>query len=703
MKLIELRKITRSYPTDEGKEHYALKNVSLSFPNKGLIAVIGKSGSGKSTLINLLAMLDKPTSGHIYIKGEDINLWNKKRIEQYHNSGIGIVFQHYHLLDNHTVLYNIMLPALINGLSEHKAKQKAIQLLEQIKFPLKLYNSKCKDLSGGEKERVAVLRAIINDPEIVLADEPTGALDSVNAISVMDILESISKERLVILVSHNLQLTKQYADRIITIKDGAIENDTNINTIDAKTSVTKKKRHLKSSSWSNRISLNNFKRRIARNIISTLSVVTGLVATLLILGFSNGSTDSIRESTYKQFDYGVSTISKQFSQNLEGSKMSLIQMSRPTFEDLSSYQNELSHYHMEYNFDSLVPSYSKIQLGDEPLEDFSYRPIYSFLNETIDKSLLVDGYLPGTDNLNEVVINKKAYDEILKRSGNNPLDLVLNISFDAEFHYYTGKESNPTISDVFSYQKSAHIVGVVDEMVFLNTPKIYYSYSALANYLLDYPVNNLSEFLENEITWYERIAMSGNSEDISSFSYRLFLKDISNKELLHEHVSNLTSPIVLESTAVTLSDTLLDLVGAATIGMELFLIITLVGTALIMGIVSFSSYSEDKKIIAILSCLGANRSDVSDIYVFENILIAIISIVLSMVISPLLERLANYLINHFTGFSNMVVIPFSSFMGLPYLLILLVIVLTIFVATVSTILPISFSSKISLKKELTDE
>ena len=703
MKLIELRKINRSYPTNDGKEHYALKNVSLAFPNKGLIAVIGKSGSGKSTLINLVAMLDKPTSGHIYISGEDINGWNKKKIEKYHNSNIGIIFQHYHLLDNHTVLYNIMLPALINGLSEHKAKKKAIELLERIKFPTKLYNSKCKDLSGGEKERVAVLRAIINDPDIVLADEPTGALDSVNALAIMDILEDISKERLVILVSHNLQLTKQYADRIITIKDGTIESDKVINIINQQIITRKKKRHIKNSSWSNRISLNNFKRRIVRNIISTLSVVTGLVATLLILGFSNGSTDSIRESTYKQFDYGVATLSKEYSQNLEGSKMSLVQMSRPTYEDLIPYQEELSNYSTEFNFDALVPSYSKIQLGEEPLEDFSYKPIYSFLDKTIDKSLLIDGFLPGTDNLNKVVINKKAYDEILKRSSNNPLDLVINISYDMEFHYYTGREDNPIISDVFSYQKSAHIVGVVDEMSFLNTPKIYYSYSALADYLIDYPVNNLSSFLESKISWYERVAMSGGNEEISSFSYRLFLNDVSNKELIQDHVTKIKDPIVLESTAVTLSNTLLDLVGAATIGMELFLIITLIGTTLIMGIVSFSSYSEDKKVIAILSCLGANRSDISDIYVLENILIAMISIVLSLAISPLLVKVANNLIYRFTGFSNMVVIPFSSFMGLPYLLILMVIVITIFVATVSTVLPISFSSKISLKKELTDE
>ena len=155
-------------------------------PNKGVVAVVGKSGSGKSTIINMLAILDQPTSGNIYINKENITHWKKKRIEKYHNQDIGIVFQHYHLLENHTVLFKVMMPALIAGDNEKTAKEKAINLLKSIAFPLNLYNSPCKDLSGGEKERVALLRAVINNPKILLCDEPTGALDSKNSKLVME-------------------------------------------------------------------------------------------------------------------------------------------------------------------------------------------------------------------------------------------------------------------------------------------------------------------------------------------------------------------------------------------------------------------------------------------------------------------------------------------------------------------------------------
>ena len=191
MKLIEFKGVTRTYKNEDGEDVNALSSVSLSFPNKGLIAVLGKSGSGKSTIINLIAKLDEPTKGSILIDGEDIRRWKKKRIERYHNEEIGIVFQHYHLLEEHTVLYNVMLPALIKGEKENKAKKRATALLKEINFKESLFKSKCSNLSGGEKERVAIARALINDPSIVLADEPTGALDSTNSIAVMEILKKI--------------------------------------------------------------------------------------------------------------------------------------------------------------------------------------------------------------------------------------------------------------------------------------------------------------------------------------------------------------------------------------------------------------------------------------------------------------------------------------------------------------------------------
>ena len=704
MKFIEFKNVKRVYQSEDGQDVNALDGVSLSFPKTGLIAVLGKSGSGKSTIINLIAKLDEPTKGTIYINGEDISNWKKRRVEKYHNEQIGIVFQHYHLLEEHTVIYNVMLPALIKGVKESKAKKMAIDLLNEMNIDKNLWKNKCQDLSGGQKERVAIARSLINDPSIILADEPTGALDSINSYSVMELFKKISKTRLVIMVSHNTNLTYEYADRIYHLKDGKLEKEETLNPIEEITTNKKTKHHKNSQKlWSKPIILKNFKKRIARNIISIISLSIGLIASLLIVGFSNGSEQSIINESYHQFDYGVATLYKEFSENISGSKMSIVQQLRPSINEINSVHNTLSRYHLEYNYDALVPSYCDIKIGEDKLEEFSYKPIYSFLDNSIDKSLLIDGYFPAEDNLHEVVINDKAYDYLKKKNGDQVLGTSLDISFSKEFHYYTGEQVNPSINDIFIYQKNICIVGVVKEMDFLSSPKIYYPYTALLDYLSMYPINNLSSYLNRTITWEERVEEVTNNDELSSYSYRLFIKDIQNKTMIEEDIASISKPLIIDSIPYSLTKTLLDLINAATMGMDIFLIISLIGTGLILGIVSFSSYSEDRKNIAIMSCLGANRSDVVDIYVLENIIVTIIALIISFSLSPFLEKLANQIIYKSTGFFNMVSIPFMHFLDLPLLLILFVLVGSLLISSIATVLPIMFSNKISLKKELTDE
>ena len=222
MSLLRLANVSKKYKLNSNKERTVLNNINLSFPDCGLVSIIGKSGSGKSTLINMISLMDEPTNGCIYFRQSCINRFNQKEKENYRNECIGIIFQHYHLLENESVLYNVMLPALIKGDKIKNAAFAAKNLLKSLHFKENLFKSKCKDLSGGEKERVAILRALINNPKIILADEPTGALDSKNSKIVMDILKEISHERLVIVVSHNKEIVNKYSDKIISIQDGRI-------------------------------------------------------------------------------------------------------------------------------------------------------------------------------------------------------------------------------------------------------------------------------------------------------------------------------------------------------------------------------------------------------------------------------------------------------------------------------------------------
>ena len=219
MELIKTVNISKLYKV-ENKDNYALKDFSFEFPSSGLFGVVGKSGSGKSTLLNMISLLDKPSSGDVYFNNENVSKWPNKRKNLFHNKDMGMVFQHYNLIETENVLFNIMLPFLITGGSEKEGKKKAISLLESIDYRKDLYQQTVSNLSGGEKQRVAILRALINDPQFILADEPTGALDSRNSEVIMKMLKDISKTKLVIMVAHNIKLVEKYADKIITLKDG---------------------------------------------------------------------------------------------------------------------------------------------------------------------------------------------------------------------------------------------------------------------------------------------------------------------------------------------------------------------------------------------------------------------------------------------------------------------------------------------------
>ena len=223
MSLLRISNLTKKYYLPSGKERTVLSNACYTFPNNGLVSIFGKSGSGKSTLLNLIALLDEPTNGVVYFNDENIFRYSIKQKNDYRNKEIGIIFQQPNLLENYSVLFNITLPALISGKSVKKVEILGKNLLKSINFNENLYLKKCKDLSGGEKERVNILRALINNPKILICDEPTGSLDYQNSLLIMDILKEVSRNRLVILVSHNAYLVNKYSDVVLFIEQGVLK------------------------------------------------------------------------------------------------------------------------------------------------------------------------------------------------------------------------------------------------------------------------------------------------------------------------------------------------------------------------------------------------------------------------------------------------------------------------------------------------
>ena len=223
--MLEIKKITKIYETD-GFKQKALDKVSVNFRKNEFASILGPSGSGKTTLLNIIGGLDKYDSGNLIINGVSTKDYKDSNWDSYRNHRVGFVFQSYNLIAHQSVLQNVELALTLSGVSKTERKKRAKSVLKSVGLE-KHINKLPNQLSGGQMQRVAIARALINDPDILLADEPTGALDSETSKQIMELLKEVAKEKLVIMVTHNPELASEYSSRIIKLKDGVIVDDSN--------------------------------------------------------------------------------------------------------------------------------------------------------------------------------------------------------------------------------------------------------------------------------------------------------------------------------------------------------------------------------------------------------------------------------------------------------------------------------------------
>ena len=694
MNKIKIHNLSRKYQINKDEDFYAIRNISLIFKDKGFVSIIGKSGSGKSTILNMITALDKPTEGEVFYENKNIVKIKKKEKIEYYRNEIGILFQNYNLLEDQPAIYNVMLPLLINGESKLKAKIKAEKYLEKVGIAPTLYSKKVNLLSGGEKQRIALARVLINEPDVILCDEPTGALDSKNSVNVMELLKQYSISHLVIMVSHNLQLTNKYSDRIIELEDGRIKNDIHIKDFED-SQIIRKKKNKTSSKWINQITMSNIKKRFRRNLFSIFALLVSLTSTFVAFGFINGKDDSINNASTRLLDFGSGTISKEEVLS-KGTLVSLTRMARPDIKKLLNNEKVQQNFDISPNFDAIFPSNIMIDYDEEPIEGLYLNPVYSYDEQHIDSSLIIEGELPN-NSMKEVIINQAAYNLIKDRIKKDPLKERLRFNSISRYSFVDFDDTY--IEDEFVFSEYVSINCVVEELSYLQTPKIYYSQVALEAYLKDYILPNYSTYFNEETTWYDRIFNVSDNNILSSYSYRLFLKDYHNADLFFNEDFKIDD-LTYSSNSLTIRTSLLSFMEVAEYGILLFLGITLLGAILIIGIVSFTSYSEDHKNSAILTCLGASNSQISEIYLNESVLIGFISTILALAISLILSHVINSLISKFLFLQNLIVIPISSFYGLPYVFPIIVLAIGIFFCVLVTAVPIAFSKRISLKEEL---
>jgi len=286
--MLKLENIKKDYITGDTAVH-ALKGVSVEFRKSEFVSILGQSGCGKTTLLNIIGGLDRYTSGELYIGGRATSDFRDRDWDNYRNHSVGFIFQSYNLIPHQSVLSNVELALTLTGVPRAERRRRAAEALEKVGLADQL-NKKPNEMSGGQMQRVAIARALVNDPEILLADEPTGALDSETSVQIMELLKEISKDRLVIMVTHNPELAKQYSTRIIRLLDGNITDDTMPYSGDEEEKTEKKsgKRPSMSFLTALSLSLNNLMTKKARTFLTAFAGSIGIIGIALILSLSNG-------------------------------------------------------------------------------------------------------------------------------------------------------------------------------------------------------------------------------------------------------------------------------------------------------------------------------------------------------------------------------------------------------------------------------
>lgn len=315
--MLKLRNIKKDYIVGDTAVH-ALKGVSIEFRSCEFVSILGQSGCGKTTLLNIIGGLDRYTDGDLFINGKSTKTYKDKDWDNYRNHSVGFIFQSYNLIPHQTVLSNVELALTLSGVPAAERRKRAEEALKKVGLGDQL-NKKPNQMSGGQMQRVAIARALVNDPEILLADEPTGALDSDTSVQIMELLKEISKDRLVIMVTHNPELAKQYSTRIVRLLDGNITDDTD--PYDGKEEALKEKDGGKRPSMSFltalSLSLNNLMTKKARTFLTAFAGSIGIIGIALILSLSSGVNayiQKVEEDTLSSYPISIEQAGMDISQ-----------------------------------------------------------------------------------------------------------------------------------------------------------------------------------------------------------------------------------------------------------------------------------------------------------------------------------------------------------------------------------------------------
>ena len=589
--MLKLENITKIY---EGKnfKQIALNDVTLAFRNNEFVSILGPSGSGKTTLLNIIGGLDKYTYGNLIIDGVSTRKYKERDWNNYRSKKVGFIFQSYNLINHQTVLSNVLLSLNIAG----KPKKESIKLAKKVLKDVGLENyikKKPKELSGGQMQRVAIARALVTNPDIILCDEPTGALDSQTSIQIMELLKEISKEKLVIMVTHNVTLANKYSDRVIALNDGVITYDTSpyeVENYSLKKIKNKRKTMNKFTSLS--LSFNNLLTKKSRTLLTSFAGSIGIIGIALVLSLSKGTQkyiNKIEKNTFSKYPISImesyidyqNMFDKEKESCKNGSICSINDLSNNIVNDnkinsISKFSNILKQNYENINNYTLDINYNynidlNIYKDNKMIENSSlyFKEFFNNNSPLLKEYTLIYGKLP--EKYNEIVIvtdeNGKLPLSLMKTLFiNEGIDLskTINISYEkiidskfklvSETSYYIYendtwqyiKNNQDKINDILDKSINLKITGILKlnkDAVISESGFIGYS-KKLINYLNDEvnssnikksilenkDINPLINNLYDENMTYETLLDSISINDKNPIKIDIYPKDYKSKE-----------------------------------------------------------------------------------------------------------------------------------------------------------------------------
>lgn len=683
--MLTLKNIKKIY---EQSDEAVLDDINLTFNRDEFVSILGCSGAGKSTLLNIIGGLDCKTSGKLLINGKDIYKCNDSNLDYYRKNSVGFIFQNYNLIEHLTVYENVMLPLLLtNYKNKHK---RVLKMLDKVGLKDKK-DSKICDLSGGQKQRVAISRALINNPDIILADEPTGALDYKTGYEIMNLIKKLSKNKLVIMVTHNKVLAKKYSSRIIYLDKGRVISDTN---------PSKKKKIYFNMKYNGRnlsiknallYSIKTIKAKRKSFLLTSLASSIGLILVALIISVSNGLKKEMNlyeKNVLSSVPIIIPSVKTKISDKSKIPKNKLYSYDykeeskiNPINEDFVKYINKMKtklscdiNYSRNLKFNILTEDYNLLDNVE-----FSQMPSIKYIKKNY--TLLAGSYPKNKNELMLVADQKNRIDknilDALKFNGDvNVSDIFkkkMKLIFNDDF--YIKKDNvyfiNKNFENVYKEKNNValKIVGIIrlikdEEESYKNDLANEKSSLAYLSNLADDVINkNINSDIISDINKNDNIMVEGINRAEGVLKKKLggdktpdliyiYPKDYTSKNLIIKYINkyNKNKKESKKVTYINYSKKNIDaskqMINIISMVLILFSSISLICTSIMIGIITYISVNNRTKEIGILRSIGASKKEVAMIFLSEVLITGASSGVIGIFISNILLFLGNIILRN---------------------------------------------------------